>query len=524
MTRKQRKAADIKQRGMVADSANAKRWMAADSFQNFEARVGLGTNNQASQYTYGFDFISRNRVQMEAMYRSSWVVGQAVDVVAEDMTREGIIIGSEMDPEDKSKLHRAFETMAIWDKLCDTTKWARLYGGAIGVLMIDGQNPATPLRPETIRPGQFKGILVLDRWLIQPTLTDLVTEMGADIGMPKFYDVVADSMALSRQRIHYSRVIRMDGVELPYWQKISENLWGQSVIERLIDRLVAFDSTTVGAAQLVYKAHLRTVKVERLRDIIAAGGTAMEALAKQFDMIRRMQSNEGLTLIDAADDFQTDQYSFSGLDNVLQQFGMQLSGALQIPLVRLFGQSPAGLSSTGESDLRTYYDNIKAQQERRLRAPLNRLLDVMIRSELGTEPPEGFAFEFAPLWQLTEEEKANVSKSTTDSVTAALDAGLISQAGAMKELRASSRVTGIFTSITDEDIELASDEPPPPVEMNTSNDPDQNDGSQEDPEAESGEDERRRKTVQDAAPASGKAGWGIRQWLSRRRSAGAPDH
>ncbi|WP_079218921.1 DUF1073 domain-containing protein [Herbaspirillum robiniae] len=515
MNRKQRKTAEIKQRGMVADSSNAKRWAAGDSFQNFEARVGLGTNNQASQFTYGFDFISRNRVQMEAMYRSSWVVGQAVDVVAEDMTREGIIIGSEMDPEDKSKLHRAFENMAIWDKLCDTAKWSRLYGGAIGVLMIDGQNPSTPLRPETIGPGQFKGILVLDRWLIQPTLNDLVKEMGPDIGMPKFYDVVADSMALSRQRIHYSRVIRMDGVELPYWQKISENLWGQSVIERLIDRLVAFDSTTVGAAQLVYKAHLRTVKVEGLREIIAAGGPAMEALIKQFDMIRRMQSNEGLTLIDAADDFQSDSYAFSGLDNVLMQFGMQLSGALQIPLVRLFGQSPAGLSSTGESDLRTYYDNIKAQQERRLRGPLNRLLDVMIRSELGTEPPEGFAFEFAPLWQLTEEEKATVAKSTTESVSAALDAGLISQAGAMKELRASSRVTGIFTSITDEQIEAADDELPPPVDESLPDDPDQNPGPEEEGAEEPGTDERGGKVVQDAAPAGRKAGGRIRQWLSR---------
>ena len=47
---------------------------------------------------------------------------------------------------------------------------------------------------------------------------------GPDLGMPRFYDVVADSMALSRQRIHYSRVLRIDGVELPYWQKIAENL------------------------------------------------------------------------------------------------------------------------------------------------------------------------------------------------------------------------------------------------------------------------------------------------------------
>ncbi|MDI5448925.1 hypothetical protein MJL27_26670, partial [Salmonella enterica subsp. enterica serovar Anatum] len=42
----------------------------------------------------------------------------------------------------------------------------------------------------------------------------------------------------------------------------TENEWGMSVVERIWDRLTAFDSATVGAAQLVYKAHLRTYKVE----------------------------------------------------------------------------------------------------------------------------------------------------------------------------------------------------------------------------------------------------------------------
>ncbi|MCY1286332.1 phage-associated protein [compost metagenome] len=334
--------------------------------------------------------------------------------------------------------------------------------------------------------------------------------------------MVDDSIALRRQRIHYSRVLRIDGVELPYWQKISENLWGQSVIERLIDRLVAFDSTTVGAAQLVYKAHLRTYKVEKLREVIAMGGPALEALVKNVDFIRRYQSNEGLTLIDAADDMQTDTYQFSGLDNVLMQFGQQLSGALQIPLVRLFGQSPAGLNSTGESDLRTYYDNIKQQQERRLRSPLTRLLDVLVRSELGTAPPEGFAYQFTSLWQLSDTEKANNAKTVTEAVTTALDAGLIDPATGMKELRQASHATGIFTSITDEQIEEAENAPPPAPEMELPNDDDPNDRPQEGPE-ESGQAQRSGKAVRDSAPPRRQAGGRVGQWLSAWRSRRGAD-
>lgn len=434
----------------------------ADSFQNFAARVGLGAGSQHDQSTYGFNFLSRNRTLLESMYRSSWVVGQAVDVVADDMTREGINMQGLSGPEETEQLNQVLDDLQVWDKLNETIKWSRLYGGAVAVMMIDGQNISTPLNTKTIAKGQFRGLLVLDRWMVLPDLQDLVTEYGPDYGMPKFYDVITDSVGLVNQRIHYSRILRFDGVKLPYWQAIAENLWGQSVIERLEDRLTLFDSATLGAGQLVYKAHLRTYKVEKLRELIATGGRAYDALVKQIQQIRMWQSNEGMTLMDAKDTFETHQYSFTGLDSVLLQLGQQLSGALGIPLVRLFGQSPAGLNATGESDLANYYDNINQQQEGRMRSPLHRLLEVVSQSALGKPLPTSFKFDFASLWQMDDKTKAEVANTTADAVTKVEEVGLISRKTALKELRQSSEVTGIFSHITDEEIEQADDDPPSP--------------------------------------------------------------
>lgn len=441
------------------ESMAAKRWT-TDSFTNFEARSGVGTNNQSSSASYGFDFISRNRIQLESMYRSSWVVGQAVDVIAEDMTRAGIDLNTSLAPEEQAKITGAFERLQLWDALCETIKWGRLYGGGIAVMLIDGQRVDTPLRIETIGKGQFRGLFVMDRWMVTPTLNTLVKDFGPSFGMPMYYDVVADSLALSNQRIHYSRIIRIDGVGLPYWQRISENLWGQSVIERLFDRLVAFDSTTQGAAQLVYKAHLRTIKVEGLREIIAMGGPPMEALLKNIEMIRRFQSNEGLTLLDGKDEFEAHQYAFSGLSDLILQFGQQLSGALQIPLVRLFGQSPVGLNSTGDGEMKQYHENIAQQQEKRLRPGVSTLLDVVCRSELGVKPPEDFSFEFNSLERMSDKDKAEIGEVTTRTVLSALDAGVISQQTALKELQQSSEVSGVWTNITDEQINAADDDLP----------------------------------------------------------------
>lgn len=442
------------------------RALTADGFVNFQARLGYGAGNQFSASTYQNNFISRDRLRLEAMYRTSWIIGQAVDVVAEDMTRAGVDLKSKDDAENTEAVQNALRQLGVWASIEETVKWARLYGGCIAVMLIDGQDTATPLRAETIRKDQFKGLLVLDRWMVQPSLTEMVTDFGPELGLPVRYQILINPFVpLSGKLVHYTRIVRLDGVKLPYQQRLAENGWGQSVAERIYDQLVAYDSTSQGAAQLVYKAHLRTLSIDKLRELIAAGGQMFEAVLKQVDVIRSMQSNEGLTLLDASDTFESHSYSFSGLSDVLLQFGQQLSGALQIPLVRLFGQSPAGLNSTGESDLRTYYDGILQKQESTLRLPIGRLLDVVYRSVVGTDPPEDLTFEFEPLWQLSDKEKAEVSEIITRTVISAQESALIGDKTALNELRQSAEITGVWSNITNEEIDAADELPPDPSEM-----------------------------------------------------------
>ena len=434
-----------------------------DSFQNFLANVGIGTGNQNDSSQYGFNPISRIRLQMEYAYRGSWIAGRVIDCVAKDMTRKGVTINSDDDPSRIADFDKYIARLRLWSQLCETTKWARLYGGACAFIMIKGQNPSTPLRMETVEKGAFKGLLPMDRWLLNPTLDNLVEEYGPHYGKPVYYDTVADTMGMPAMRVHYTRMVRIEGVELPYWQKIGENLWGQSVLERTWDRLIAFDSTTAGAAQLVYKAHLRTFSVEGLRELIGSNSPALSAVVQNIQMIRAFQTNEGITLLDTKDKFETHQYTFSGLDAVLASFGEQLAGATEIPLVRLFGQSPAGFS-TGESDIRSYYDSVQQQQMSMLGDQVEMLYRLAYISKFGAEPPDTFDLEWVPLWQMTPEANAGVVGTLTTAVNTAYESGLITKQTALKELKDSGRVTGVFTSITDEEIEDAEDEPPPGME------------------------------------------------------------
>ena len=448
------------QTAVAQDEKARKKQAVVDSFVNFSQNLGVGAGNAMTTSTYGFNPITRNRTLLEWIHRGSWIGGVAVDVVADDMTRAGIEIKGEMAPQDIEHLNETATSLGIWNRINETIKWGRLYGGAIAVMLVDGQDMATPLRLSTIRKGQFRGLMPLDRWMVEPSLNDLVTEMGPEMGQPKFYRVLADAPGLSRMNIHHSRCIRIEGIRLPYWQRLMENLWGLSVIERLYDRLVAFDSATTGAAQLVYKSYMRTYKINGLREVVAAGGDALNGLQAYVNQMRQFQGIEGITLIDSDDDVSAETHSaFGGLSDALAQFGQQLSGALQIPLVRLFGQSPTGFSS-GDIDLRNYYDKIKQDQVKDLQVGVVKIYRAMAASE-GIEVPEGTNITFRSLWQLTDEAKAQVAQTVSSAVSEAEEKGLIDRGTALRELKQSSQITGIFSNITPEKIEEADTEGPP---------------------------------------------------------------
>jgi len=355
--------------------------LTVDSFQNLNQRLGLGSGSQMDGSGYAFQYISRNRMLLEAAYRTSWIVGAAVDFIAEDMTKAGIVYEGGLEPDDVEVMQAAWRDLMIGSELANVERWARLYGGSIGFIMIDGQRPETPLRLDTIGEGQFRGILPFDRWVAQAQTGQLVTEMGPDFGLPKYYHVFQDvSQAVPNMVIHHSRVIRRIGIPLPYYQRAQELLWGESVIERFWDRLLAFDSATTGAAQLVFKAYLRTLTVDGYRDLVASGGKLFEGFAKSIETIRFFQNTEGLTVIDGKDKFETHAYTFTGLPEVIQEMAAQICGALEMPRTRLFGDSPGGLGSNGEGELKQYYQQIGRKQENQHRRPVQLILDVMSRT------------------------------------------------------------------------------------------------------------------------------------------------
>ena len=440
---------------------------ALDAFSNVLARLGAGTPNLLEGTEYSLQRMSRDFNTLNALYRESWIVRRIIDVIPADMLKNWITITSGLEPDVEKRLSLTLRRTQLIDKLKRGMQWGRLYGGALGVMLVkhQGYDLSQPLQLDWIMPGDFEGLLIFDRWNgINPS-SELIEDIGnPDYGYPKYY-TVTDPAGGGSVKIHYSRVVRFTGNTLPFWEEIAEMQWGASVIESIFDELRKRDNVSWNIAQLTFMANIRVLKMQDLGQLLAATDNESQAeLLRTLEAQNMLLNNMGMQVMDAADGLETHQYTFGGLADCYQQFIMDISGAAEIPVTRLFGRSPSGLNATGESDLQNYYDMIAEKQESYLRPILNKVLPPFIISTLGSLPND-FDFEFDPVAEPSDKERADLAKCGTDNVVAAYNAGLISQRTALKELKQQSERTGVWTNITDEDIERASDTVEQPGEM-----------------------------------------------------------
>lgn len=429
-----------------------------DSFQNALARLGFQMPNLLEATNYPLTRLTQDYPLLNNLYRNHWIVRKIVDVIPEDMCKNWVKLKTQVDPGQISAFEKAMHKTRTKAKILEGLKWGRLYGGAAGIILIDGESNCMeqPLDYRFIMPGSYKGLLILDRWSGISPGAEIVSDITSpDFGLPKYYQMTLSDGRIAR--VHHSRVLHFTGNTLPMWEAWAEQQWGASVVESVYDELKKRDNTSFNIANLVFLANLRIYKTN-MTDLLALGDAQIQQdFYKVMSTINQMMNNFGMTVIGSEDDFQSHQYTFTGLNDVYESFMLDIAGACEIPVTRLFGRSPAGFNATGESDLTNYYDSIEEKQETYLAPVLDKLLPVVALSTWGMVPDD-LDYEFNPLRKADPKENADLAKSMAESVVNIYNAGLISQQIALKELRQQSEMTGMWSNITDEDIAKADTE------------------------------------------------------------------
>ena len=420
-----------------------------DGYSNAAAFLGADSP-LISSGTYLRSGLTSDPQLLTTAYREFWLATRIIDTPAEDMTRAWYTLTGDIPDEDLEDLKRLEARHSVKQELTDALRWARLYGGCMALMVIrgDANRLDQPLDPDVLLPDCFQGLLVLDRAMgISPSL-ELETNLDdPDYGLPMYYTVDMSVGECSSMKIHHSRLLRFVGRELPRMEMVAENYWGASELEHIWDELQKRSATSANIAQLVFQANITTLKMSNFGDRMAMGtDTARNAVRNMISEENRFRTSYGIQLLSKDDSMENHSYSFAGLSDVYEAFMMDIAGAAEIPATKLFGRSPQGFQSTGESDLRNYYEMIAGLQERILRPALERLLPVMAISCWGFLP-EDLGFVFNPLATETPQERAELVDKLSSSVIEAYKAGLISRESAVEELKARGEQYAVWNKI-----------------------------------------------------------------------------
>jgi len=458
---------------MQARDASPYRGASFDAIYNYLS--GQGGINDKSLAAEWMTALTVNHQEVTNVFRMSWIARKVVAKKPRDMLRSGYDLAWE-DSGSKVETNRGCERNTEMDavrmgiaahnadvKLVEAKTWARLYGGCIMLLGLDGQDLTTPLPVKdgkvdysSVGKGSLKYVHVFDRWRAAHTGVIDSDPTSPNCGNPETYIINATDTNPG-QIVHWTRVIRFDGAKVPWWTFRQNACWHDSELQILMDMLKQHDSTASGITHLIQEANIDVIKAKGLTKTLAneAGQAAIEA---RYGLTSRYKSMFNMLIIDQdAEDYARHPFQFSGLDRIWEKNMVEVAGAADYPVAVLFGRSPAGLNATGESDMQLYYDDLAALRESELRPQHAQLLEVITRSTLG-HLPDGFSFTYRSLWEPTAVERSTMQTNRANRDKTYLDMGIVTPGLVARELKEDS----VYKSMTQEDVELAEelDEPP----------------------------------------------------------------
>ena len=449
----------------------------ADGYANLMSRLGTSSDRN-SHGVYVTPIISQQ--QLEAAYRSSWLTRKIHDLPPFEMTRAARRWQAEAG---QIETLEQYETAhALWQKIRMALTTARLHGGAALVLGVRQGSPNQPLRVDALTRNSLRYVVVVSRHQLRVPRgfdTDPESEFFMQPAMWEMH-----GQRGNRVEIHPSRVIPFHGAPLPpggLALSALDQFWGDPLLFSVHSAINNAEVSQAAIATLLHEMKQDVISIPGLTQQIATeGGEAL--LAKRIEAINTFRSMFNALLLDKGsgeendgEDWETRQLSFASMPELLREFLGIVAGAADIPVTRLMGQSPGGLQSTGKGEQNDFNRMIEARRDADLAGPLARIDDILIRSALGSRPPEIY-YEFGDLEPTDPTTDSENEKREAETVQIYATTGLIPSdalaKAAANRLMESGRWPGLDQAIEESaeelggDLEEGDDGLPPPANEN----------------------------------------------------------
>ena len=434
-----------------------------------DTRLGMDKNNVA--FDTMFQSLTQHAIQ-EGQYPMSGFVGYAVlqqiaqngmirtciQTVADDITREWIeLTGGKNDSDDKlEKLEDVFTQKHVKSLINKAVAKTGYYGGCFIYIDTGTDDPSLPLvinsKSAEIKKDSKIDLVIIDPINVSPMEYNSINPLKKDYMKPRMWSVQG-------QPVHASRLIIFTDNEPPMLLKPNYNFLGIPQAQILWDYVLHWNKSRTNAVNILDKLNLTVYKTS-MSDVLAAEN-GIQLLDVKIKALQRYRNNNSVLVCDnEVESIENISQVISGATDIVRQALEFIAAINRTPAVKLLGISPSGFNSTGESDIRNYYDHVKAKQEL-YRDQIQTLINIYQLICFG-EIDETISFKFKEIGGDDLANNVKIFKTQVDSLTALQNSGVIDNAEAREFVR-TSEISGL--DFLSEDVP----EQPNPEDMQTMN-------------------------------------------------------
>lgn len=383
-------------------------------------------------------------MELTRLYEGSGLFAKIIDTPAEEAFRAGFSIKGDIPGDAVENAVDLLDWLHWEEKAAEAVKWARLYGGALVVMLInDGCGIEEPLKLEKIR--SVDGLIVYDRSIVRPS------PVGVDGGsypMPEHYQVFSRYGTFT---VHESRCLIFRNGELlersPSW-----HLWPWGIPEayRIYEALMSAETAHGNAVRLLDKSIQLVYKIHELSKILETMEGEAQVL-RRLDTVDLSRGFYKTVALSMDDDFSYLGEVPEGIGKVIDVSDRMLSAATGIPEIVLWGK-PIDYERPGQmwrqhddTSMGAWYSYVEGIQNGMVKTNLWRLLSIIFRAEVNTgvlsRLPK-FDVEFNPLWSIDavdladiDHAKAERQRSEAQAVAMYVGMGAVSRKEVRRGLR-----------------------------------------------------------------------------------------
>ena len=386
-----------------------------DGYTNMLNKYGTKQDNSEA-YAFSPENITSD-MELDRLYEWNGLFTKIIDRPSEEAIRHGHDIDYG-DDDITEFVENKMDELQVEEQFATAEKWARLYGGAIIVMLVDdGRRLEDPLDWNNVR--SIDELIVFERSIVQPDYTSLYNfdfeetiRSQRPMGQPEYYDVYS---LYGSFRVHYSRCLIFRNGKLPeHTSNALYRYWGIPEYVKIKRALRETITSHTDGVKLLERSVQAIYKMKNLANMLSTDDGEDKVIQRMqvIDMARGILNSLAIDAEGEDYDFKTLQ--MSGVKDILDSACNMLSAVTDIPQTILFGRSPAGENSTGESDMENYYNMVERIQKMNMKANSRTLIDLILiegkcTGRIKEIPP--YKVKFAALWSMSETEQATVDQT-----------------------------------------------------------------------------------------------------------------